>query len=153
MHYFIFKIPSKSYHNYKWEQARQLELFLVWFLECASQSIFPSFPLLTGRSDVCVTGKIICKSHDPFVEAIKIISYKLPLLISKLDYRLSLSYVMIKYQRKMYLTECFVTFTTEQFSCTNDRRFRKREEIRRGCRVYCRSGSTKAATMPQLEFV
>ena len=70
------------------------------------------------------------------------ISCQLPLLVSKLDYRLSLSYVMIKCERKMRLTLCFVTVTTAQFSHTNDLRSRKQEEIRRGCRVYCRRGST-----------
>ena len=58
-----------------------------------------------------------------------------------LDYRLSFPYFMIRSEEKMHLTSCFVIYTTAQFSCTNDLRSRK-QEIRRGCRLYCLSGST-----------
>ena len=58
-----------------------------------------------------------------------------------LDYRLSFPYFVIWSEEKMRLTSCFVIYTTAQFSCTNDLRSRK-QEIRRGCRLYCLSGST-----------
>ena len=50
-----------------------------------------------------------------------------------LIYRLSFSYFFIlsylRSEEKMRLTLCFVIYTTAQFSCTNDLRSRKQEEV------------------------
>ena len=82
-------------------------------------------------------------SHAIHLSGEKLISWKFTLLKSKLDYRLSFFFIkVITSDGKMGLTLCFVTNKTAQFSCTNDLWVRKQEEIRRGCRVYCRCGST-----------
>ena len=81
-------------------------------------------------------------SHAIHLSGEKLISWKFTLLKSKLDYRLSFFIKVIKSNGKMGLTLCFVTNKTAQFSCTNDLWVKKQEEIRRGCRVYCRCGST-----------